>query len=145
LVESARGGPVELPRADCSRVTRSRFGEDLVGGWLRKTCGPAIQLQRGVRIDIPIGGLAINRRADWVLDGRIIVEVKSYATRLGQGGEAKDTHQIDDFARWRDFGIPKRKRALVLARVSWSGNADIDELFRFALAHFGVPILTFKW
>ena len=78
-----------------------------------------------------------------MIDGRIIVEVKTYGNHVGQGADAKNTHQMVDFARWREFG--SGKRAVVLARVAWHGNSEIDRLFRFALAHLGVPVMTFGW
>ena len=100
-------------------------------------------MSRNVRIDIPIGGLSINRRVDWIIDGRIIVEVKTYGSDVGQGANANNTHQMVDFARWREFG--SGQRAVVLARVAWNGNSEIDRLFRFALSHLNVPVMTFKW
>ena len=142
-IGSVRGMDAELPMADVLHYERGRFGEDLVGGWLRESHGPKVKLVRNPRIAIPIGGLAIYRRADWVLDDRIIVEVKTTERDLGQGSDAENSHQISDFARWRDFR--PSKRALVLARVSWKGNLTIDKYFFFTLRHFAVPILRFRW
>ena len=144
LLQSTGRPNFRMPDSDCSMNVRSRFGEDLTGAWLLETCGPNTRVERDVRIDIPIGGLSIHRRVDWLVDGRIIVEVKTYKSELNQGSNSVNTHQLDDFARWRDFfEVPKR--AIVLARVGREGNVSIDRLFRFALAHFWIPIITFMW
>ena len=143
LVESIRGRPVANLEAGYPRIIRGRFGEDLVGEWIYWNCGPSIDLQRGVSIRIPSGGIQRQRKADWVVDSRIIVEVKTGANVLGQGERFKNTHQMADFALWRDSRPDIR--ALLLARVSWDGNTSIDPLFTFALKHLKVPVLTLEW
>jgi hypothetical protein len=143
LVESIRGRPVSDLRMGYPRKIRGRFGEDLVGEWIYQNCGPSTDLQHDVSIGIPSGGIQQRRRADWVVDDRIIVEVKTSGNVLGQGEHSKNTHQMVDFAAWRD--TRPDSRAVLLARVSWDGNSRIDPLFTFALKHLKIPVLTFDW
>jgi len=143
LVESIRGRPVADLETGCARNIRGRFGEDLVGEWIYRRCGPSVNLQHDVTIVIPPGGIQPWRRADWVVDDRIIVEVKTSGGVLGQGEHSKNTHQMVDFATWRD--CRPDIRAVLLARVSWGGNSRNDPLFTFALKHLRIPVLTFRW
>jgi len=143
LVESIRGRPVANLAAGYPRIIRGRFGEDLVGEWIYRNCGPSIDLQHDVSVGIPSGGIKPRRRADWVVDDRIIVEVKTGGNVLGKGERSKNTHQLVDLASWRD-SRPDR-RAVLLARVSWAGNSLIDPHFGFALKYLGIPVLTFQW
>jgi len=141
FVRTIRGASSEAPRPDWSREDSSRYGEDLVGGWLLKNGGLIEGLKKEETIPIPPGGNSPERRADWLLGGRIVVEVKTYVGDVIKGGNLDNTRQFEDYSLWRDQ-IPSR-RAIVLARVSWKGNSRIEALFREDLRHFRVPIIFF--
>lgn len=143
FVETIRGEMVDGPESAWPKAKSARFGSDMVGGWLLRNGGLVEGLEREKNLAIPPGGTSGTRRADWLLGKRIVIEVKTYGGILGQGGDATNTHQIMDFALWRDE-VPD-KRAVVLARVAWKGNPRADDLFKRALEHFKVPLLTFAW
>lgn len=121
----------------------SRFGEDLVGGWLLGHGGLTAGLQKVKRIRIPAGGTLPKRTADWLLGKRIVVEVKTYSNRVTKGGNLAITRQFNDYALWRDE-LPDQ-RAVILARVAWKGNLEIEDLFREDLKHFRIPVIFFQW
>jgi hypothetical protein len=141
FVSAIRGAGAEAPRLDWSRDDSSKYGEDLVGGWLLKNGGLIEGLKKEETIPIPPGGNSPDRRADWLLGGRIIVEVKTYVGDVIKGGNLDNTRQFEDYSLWRDQ-MPSR-RAIVLARVSWKGNSKIEALFREDLRHFRVPVIFF--
>ncbi len=143
LARLSRGIPVEDPSSGWSRDETSKFGEDLVGGWLLKNGGLIEGLRKEDEVIIPDGGNQTRRRADWLLGQRIIVEVKTYLGRLTKGGRLKNTRQIEDYARWRDER--PEWRAVVLARVAFKGNSMIEPLFRQDLEHYHVPVIFFLW
>jgi hypothetical protein len=142
-VTTIRGGPADLPGLDWSKRQSSTFGEDLVGGWLLKNGGNIEGLQKLKRIEIPESGALSHRTVDWLLGGRIIVEVKTYARTLYKGGELSITKQFQDYAAWRD--TDSTQRAVVLARVASNRNTDIEPSFREDLRHFRVPVIRFQW
>jgi len=143
LVESIRGRPTSDLETGYARNIRGHFGEDLVGEWIYRNCGATVSPQHDVTIVIPPGGIRPWRRADWVVEDRIVIEVKTGSSVLGQGEHARNTHQMVDFAKWRD--ARNDMRAVLLARVSWAGNCHNDPLFTFALKHLRIPVLTFQW
>jgi hypothetical protein len=142
-VQAIRGAGAIGPDQSWTKDKSSRFGEDLVGGWLLENGGLIEGLEKGPRIIIPSGGTKSKRTVDWLLGRRILVEVKTYENDLGQGGHASNTRQIDDYGLWRDQ--EPAQRAVVLARVAWEGNAETDILFKGDLSHFRIPLLTFRW
>jgi hypothetical protein len=84
-VESVRGEPSEAPSISWGKEQSSRYGEDLVGGWLLRHGGLTEGLQKEVQVSIPEGGNQPRRRVDWLVGRRIIVEVKTYAQSLLKG------------------------------------------------------------
>ena len=142
-VESVRGEPSEAPSISWGKEQSSRYGEDLVGGWLLRHGGLTEGLQKEVQVSIPEGGNQPRRRVDWLVGRRIIVEVKTYAQSLLKGANLDNTRQFDDYARWRDEDA--YNRAVLLARVAWSGNAKIESLFMQDLKHFEIPVILFLW
>lgn len=142
-VEAIRGTCPEPPIDTWTTAKSSRFGEDLVGGWLLRNGGADVGLRRGRRIRIPAQGTVPERIADWMLARRILVEVKTYGHVLTKGGDLGVTRQLGDYVLWRD--AKPDVRAVVLARVSWRNNARIDTMLMEDLRHYKIPVLTFLW
>jgi hypothetical protein len=142
-VETIRGEPTEESKPSWNKGKSSRFGEDLVGGWLLKNGGLLEGLQKAKRLRIPEGGFSAIRIADWLLARRIIVEVKTYGHNLSKGGSLSNTRQFSDYARWRNE-LPN-ERAVVLARVTWNNNSSVGSLFTEDLRHFDIPVIFFQW
>jgi len=138
-----RGTAVQMPGPGWSKTESSRFGEDLVGGWLLKNGGLEEGLQKAKRIPIPEGGTLPIRTVDWLLGNRIAVEVKTYLHVLTKGYYLKVTRQFNDYSLWRDEA--PSERAVVLARVAWNGNSRIEELFWEDLRHFRIPVIFLHW
>ncbi len=143
FVETIRGVSPHAPVPGWARDESSRFGEDLVGGWLLENGGRVEGLRKGVIVPIPEGGASSQRRTDWLLGRRIIVEVKTYMGSVSKGDGLKNTRQFEDYVLWRDQ-VPD-KRAVVMARVAWNGNLRIEQLFREDLRHFRIPVVFFQW
>ena len=143
MVETITGSAFQKPMLGWSKTESSRFGEDLVGGWLLRNGGLEEGLQKAKRIPIPEGGTLPIRTVDWLLGKRIAVEVKTYLHSVTKGDYLKVTRQFNDYSLWRDE--KPTKRAVVLARVAWNGNSRIEELFREDLRHFRIPVLFFQW
>lgn len=142
-VQSLTGENPGSPDSSWSRSRKSQFGEDLVGGWLMENDGFLEGLAYRTSIEIPEGGNASERRVDWLVGGKKVVEVKTYDTTLVQGPDAFNTRQIADLARWRDQEPTLRK--VVLARVSWNGHSKIHPTFRADLRHYRIPVHYFLW
>ena len=97
-VERVRGGPTAEPVPDWAKDKSSKFGEDLVGGWLLANGGLTEGVERQARIAIPEHGSQPRRTVDWLLGKRIIVEVKTYAKSVSKGAYLEVTHQFNDYA-----------------------------------------------
>ena len=143
FVEVVRGGPSEVPSSGWTKEDYSRYGEDLVGGWLLKNGGLVEGLRKEAKIQIPARGNSPRRRVDWLLGRRIIVEVKTYVASLVKGGNLSNTRQMEDYSLWRDEA--PSERAVVLAKVAWRGSSRIEPLFQGDLRHYKVPVVYFEW
>jgi len=141
FVRTIRGAEVDEPSPDWPRNKSGRFGEDLVGGWLLENGGQVEGLESGKSVNIPVEGNSAKRRTDWLVGKRIIVEVKTYNSVLGQGDYGKNTHQIEDLALWREQRPDER--AVVLARVALNGKSSIDRAFEADVRHFNIPMVLF--